>query len=292
MNNAENTVLLAHTDQFNDELSLLDLVTFIKNNWLGILGGALTGAALGFAIAFALPSQWEANALVRIGQLGNIGAAVEPPLQLVDRIKSQSFQDDVLTMLGLNNSDYDDKAKAFRESLKVKLEKSELISLALRGTSASAVKLQMGAIISELKAVHSKMSAPTIHHLQQELVAIDQELKRASVESDRLKKSLNSLTALDAKSFPQAALVGNILIVREAELRAFRERKRALEEQLSPERTFSSDVLGRIEISSEPVFPKKSLFAMAGLFIGLLLGVLFAMLKSNDFLRLASRKSV
>lgn len=63
--------------------------------------------------------------MVRVGQLGN----VEPPLQIVDRIKSKSFQNDVLKRLEL----VDDDAKLFRKTLKVKLEKSELISLALRG---------------------------------------------------------------------------------------------------------------------------------------------------------------
>ena len=58
-------------------------------------------------------------------------------------------------------------------------------------------------------------------------------------------KSLDGRTdSLNEKSFSQAALLSNILLAREAELKNSRDRKRVLEEQLSPERTFSTMELG------------------------------------------------
>lgn len=278
MDKTKKTAMVNRNDQFDDELSLLDLVAFVRRNARTLLATTLIGAVLGGVIAFSVSPQWEASALVRIGQLGNVGSPIEPPLQLVDRIKSKSFQNDVLKRLGLANGDYD--AKMFRDTLKVKLEKSVLISLALRDMSADAVKLHMSAVINELKEIHSRMSAPTINRLQQELAMIELELKRASVESERLEKSLDGAGSVSEKTFSQAVLVSNLLLVREGELRAFRERKRALEEQLSVERTFPTDVLGRVEILSEPVFPKKSLFIVAGLFIGLFIGVFVSVIRA------------
>lgn len=284
MNKSENAYAVTREDQFNDdELSLFDLIAFVRQNIVVILGGALIGGLLGIALAFVLPAQWEASALVRIGQLGNVGdvgSPIEPPLQLVDRIKNKSFQNDVLTRLGLKNGDYDAKAKLFRDTLKVKLEKSELINLTFRGTSSNEVKQQMKAVINELKSIHAKMSAPSISRWQQELASTELELKRASEESERLAKSLNATNSSNEHVFSQAALVGNLLIAREGELRSLRERKRMLEEQLSPERTFATSELGRVEVSETPVFPKKPLFGLAGLFLGLLLGVLWCVLRS------------
>jgi len=284
MSKSENAALATREDQFYDQLSLLDLVAFIRRNLGTLIGGALIGAALGLALAFILPAKWEANALIRVGQLGFVGIVanpIEPPLQLVDRIKNTSFQNDVLRSLGVDTGEDDSDAKLFRDTLKVKLEKSELINLTLRGMSPDEAKLNMSAVVNELKAIHLRMSVPTTHRWHQELALIESELKHAKTEAEQLAKSLGAGAALlNDRNFPQAALLSNILIAREGELRSFRDRKLMLEEQLSPERTFATDVLGRVHVSTDPVFPKKPLFAVAGLVMGLLLGVLLSTLKS------------
>lgn len=283
MSKSENAALATGKDQFDDQYNLLDLVAFIRRNLGILLGAALIGGVLGWAIAFALPAKWEANALIRVGQLGFVGIIanpIEPPLQLVDRIKNTSFQNDVLRSLGVDTGEDDSDAKLFRDTLKVKLEKSELINLTLRGMSPDEAKLNMSAVVNELKAIHLRMSVPTTHRWHQELALIELELKHAKTEAEQLAKSLGAGAALlNDRNFPQAALLSNILIAREGELRSFRDRKLMLEEQLSPERTFATDVLGRVQVSTDPVFPKKSLFAVAGLVMGLLLGVLLSILR-------------
>lgn len=283
MDKSENVALMIRDGRFDDELSLLDLVAFVRRNIRILLGGSLIGGALGLGIAFSLHAQWEAIALIRIGQLGNVGnvgnvgSPVEPPLQLVDRIKNKSFQKEVLKRLRMSVDDHNVDVKCFHDSLKVKLEKSELINLKLEAGSADEAKLKMNAVVNELKEIHKKMSSPTITRLQQELVTIDLELSHASVESERLRKSLEASNSQNEITFSQAALVSNLLLAREGELRGLRDRKRVLEEQLSPERTFSTDIFGRVEVSTEPVFPKKLLFAAAGLLLGLILSVLLTL---------------
>jgi uncharacterized protein involved in exopolysaccharide biosynthesis len=296
MSKPENAELLNRDDQFDNELSLIDLVVFVRKNLRALLGGALTGGILGLALAFILPAQWEANALIRIGQLGNAGNAgrpVEPLLQVVDRIKNKSFQIDVLKSLDTVSSVENIKATNFNDALKSKLEKSELISLALRGSSPNEVKRNMNAVITQLKKTHIKMAAPIIDRWHQELASIDLELNQSKAEAERFKKIMDGRPgSLSEKSFSQAVLLSNILIAREGELRSLRDHKHILEEQLSPEQTFDTDILGQVEVSTKPVFPKKSLFAVAGLFIGLLLGILFSMLRSIGSRMGASIKSI
>jgi hypothetical protein len=175
----------------------------------------------------------------------------------------------------------DSTAKVFRDTLKVKLEKSELLNLTLRGMSPDEAKLHMSAVVNELKKIHARISVPTISRWHQELASIERELKQANTEAEGLAKSLDSQSNLiNDKNFSQVALLSNILIMREVELREFHDQKRMLEERLSPERTFDTNVLGRIEISTKPVFPKKSLYILAGLVTGLLLGALLLILRS------------
>jgi LPS O-antigen subunit length determinant protein (WzzB/FepE family) len=284
MDKSENSALVISEDQFDDELSLHDVVVFIRQNVGIILGGVLIGGVLGLALAFVLPAQWEGNTLIRIGQLGDaggVGSAIEPPLQVVDRIKNKSFQNDVLKNLGMIIDEGDSDANLFRDTLKVKLEKSELIRLSLRGKSLDEVKLHIDAVVNELKNIHVRMSVPTVNRWHQELEFIEQELKHANAEAERLAKLLGGQSdALNDRNFSQAALLSNILIAREGELRGFHDRKRMLEERLSPERTFATNVMGRLDASQRPVFPKKSLFTIAGSVMGLFLGVLLSILRS------------
>lgn len=284
MSKSESVASVTTNKRFDEGVSLLDLEAFIRRNLGTLLGGALIGGVLGLTLAFVLPAQWEGNTLIRIGQLGNaggVGTAIEPPLQVVDRIKQKSFQNDVLKSLGISTDEDDVNAELFRDSLKVKLEKSELINLSLKGRSPDEVKQHMDAVVSELKNIHVRMSAPTINRWNQELEWIGQELKQANTDAERLAKSLGGQSdSLNDKNFSQAALLSNVLIAREGELRSFHDRKRMLEERLSPERTFATNVLGRIEVSQKPVFPKKSLFVIAGSVMGLLLGALLSILRS------------
>ena len=196
---SENVALPAQEKQLNEELSLFDIMVFLSTNHRILLGGALLGVVLGLCAALLLPAEWEATALVRVGQSGNADKTlnsiqpvlVEPALQVLDRIKNKSFQKEVMKKIGLSQNEEDDKNKLFRNSLKMKLEKSDLISISIRSLSADSAKLHLGTVVSELKSIHAKMLAPTINRWRQEFAAIELQLKVASADLQRLTKSLD-----------------------------------------------------------------------------------------------------
>lgn len=278
MNGSENETSSASGAQSDDELSFLDLVTFVRRHRLALLGGALMGGTLGLAVAFVLPAQWEAVAQLRVAQLGG-SAPVEQPLRVVERVTQKSFGDDALRRMGVSPDESNPKASLLRNSLKVKVEKSDLVGVRVRGASPDEAARFMNAVIAELVSVHAKMAEPTLQRWRSETEEIDVELKRGDRELERLRGSLERRSGAQTASMFQAVLTSNILLSRETELRGFRERKRALQEQLSPERAFPTSTLGRIEVSTRPVFPKKPLFAVGGLVIGLLMGVLLSVVR-------------
>jgi capsular polysaccharide biosynthesis protein len=273
----------------DDELSIFDVIMFIRRNFYVLLSSALLGACLGFVLTFVLPAEWEASGLIRIGQLGragSAGASIEPALQVADRLKSKSFQNEVLKELKISTEDDNDQAENFRDQFKVKLEKSDLINLSIRAGSRDEARRNLKVVAEELKFIHLKISAPTVDRWRDELNTINNELNKADVEAKRLNKSLAAqLNSLNALSFSQTSLLSSILITREAELRTFRDTKNELEEQLSPERTFPTGILGNIEVSRKPVFPKKSIFVSAGFFLGLLLAFAYVVVKNTFLVR-------
>ena len=283
--------------QSDGELSILDLMTFIWRNRLALLGGATIGSALGLAVTFTLPAQWEATALLRVAQLGGStpvepplrGAVVEPPLRgavlvepplrVVARVTQKSFEDDVLRRVDIPLDEKNPKVILLRDSLKVKVEKPDLVGMRVRGASPDEAARFADAVIAELAGAHAKMAEPTLLRWHSEVREIDIELKRGEHEIERLSGLLERPLGATQTAALSQTMLSNILLSRETELRGFRERKRALQEQLSPERTFPTAAWGVVEVSTQPVFPKKSLFAAAGLMIGMLAGVLLSVLK-------------
>ena len=264
-----------HT-QFDDESTL---VTFVQRHRLALLGGALLGGAFGLALSFSLPLQWEAVARVQISQLGG-STPVEPPLRVVERAMQKSFKDDALRRIGVSPDGSNLNAGLLRDSLKVTVAKSDLVGMRVRGASPDEALRFADALITELARVHAKLAEPTLQRWRSEIKDNDAELERAEHEIERLRTSLEKRSAItNPATLFQSVLASNILLSRDTELRGLRERKRALQEQLSPERTFPTAAMGQIEVSIQPVFPKKSLFAVGGLAIGILGVVMLLMLR-------------
>ena len=188
--------IAANETELADDFDLLDVINFIRRNFIYMLWGALLGLAIGGLLVVLLPKQFEATALVKIGEIANInaaGSAIESSLLVVDRIKSRSFQDDVLNTLKISTDD-DDSAlvKQFRASLKITLEKSELLSLSVNANSRAQANALMQGVVNQLNTVHYKMSYPSIARLKLELDSVNNEIKLADEESKKFSKVLDT----------------------------------------------------------------------------------------------------
>jgi hypothetical protein len=95
----------------NREMTAFDLWQKLRAGWRHVVGGAAIGLLVaGLAIMRAQP-QYEAVAIVQVGQIGQIGLPngplslapslpVEPPANAVERIKTAAFQSSVAEHLG------------------------------------------------------------------------------------------------------------------------------------------------------------------------------------------------
>ena len=173
-------------DEQND-FNLMDATNFMRRSAKYLIFGMLLGVIVALIIAVLLPKQYEAKALIKIGQIGNIDTKVmpiEPVLQVVDRIRSQSFRDTVLVVLGVFiEHDDDTLVKKFEGNLKVKLEKSEIISLSLKALTRAEALVRMQDVVKHINITHNSMLLPTVSRLKLELDSVNNELKLADIES-------------------------------------------------------------------------------------------------------------
>jgi LPS O-antigen subunit length determinant protein (WzzB/FepE family) len=256
----------------DDEISLYDLwrVLIRRKAWvLGFPLFAIIAAAI--TVTFMKP-QWEAMALIRIGEVGQVGQRlIEPVAQAVERMKLKTFKDAVLINIGLPTDDKNSESTLYRDSLQAKnLRGVDLIELKVRGyTQASAMRF-VDATIDYLKKSHNERAVSEVQWMRQTLERTDKEIAQTKAELDKLDK----LTDLrDKERFMENVVLTNNIIKLDETLRSLNQAKTNNEAQLGPMHTFPTSVIEKISLSDKPVAPKKVLIIlMAGVF-GLLAGV-------------------
>lgn len=100
-------------------------------------------------------------------------------------------------------------------------------------------------------------------------------------QSELAERSSERFQTNIAGKFSENVLLDNMLSTNAADVRLLQQRRNTLQEQLNPERTFNTRMIGETEVSREPVFPKRSLFAASGGLIGLLLGLIWTAWRAN-----------
>lgn len=267
MKEIENSISVSQVIAMSN-LSLEDLVIFIRKNCYVLLGGALSGLVLGLVITCMLPTKWEASVQVRIGKLHDV--FIEPPSQLIARLDNGPFKYNVLKSLNIRGAD---RTELLYDSLKIQIEKNDLISISLQAFSFNEASRYLSAVIDKIKKDHRTMADPMINRLSRELASIELQLNRVQSEEDKLPSLLQKgIDHVDNKNLSQYMLALGILAIRNEQIRILNDKKQELEEQLSPERTFSTELLRPIDVKEillvKRVIPIIGIFAGLGLAIG------------------------
>ena len=61
-----------NAQNFDDEISLFDLIDVLRKRWIWIVSLTLASAATAFVVCQFIPNQYQASTLIQIGRLGNI----------------------------------------------------------------------------------------------------------------------------------------------------------------------------------------------------------------------------
>lgn len=242
----------------------------------------LVGAALAFVLAAILPSEWQAKGIVQVAQLSTISengptvATFESPAHTVDRMKLPSFQNATLKQLGLPVEEgINSHADLIRHSFGVRiLRNSNFVELSVRGYTPTDATRTLQQYILNITRAHDKLSKPTLDRLRNDLGQVETDLNEAlALQTKLLKKDTEIVPSNIASKFSENVLLESVRSTNANEIRQLQARRNALQEQLNPERTFNTRLMGDIEVGREPVFPKRSLFFSLGAMLGLLLGL-------------------
>ncbi|MBU3564465.1 Wzz/FepE/Etk N-terminal domain-containing protein [Polynucleobacter sp. MWH-HuK1] len=254
------------------EVSLIDILRFLKAAWKSI---ALTGAlGLAAAVAYLLitPKQYEASVQIMMAQiviaanknLNPLGVNVEEPTLLIARFSlPTSFSPQVIKSCGLQDQAGD--AVALKNMIKLSIPRgvANLIELKTVGPSPQIATACAQSMFDLIQSSQAQIVATYVEEVKTKLADYEGRLKRAK-----------NLVAMADKS--GQAISASYLSTRD-EIRFLLEEMAMFNNVVSTNQSRATRLITPIYAGDSPIAPKKSVVLAGGLLGGLLLGLLIAL---------------
>lgn len=259
--------------ELDEEISLLDILHFLKNAWKTIAIFTLVGLALSITYLAVIPKQYEAIAQVAMAQIGAannnnilnpLGINIEKPSLLIVRLSQPtSFPAQVLGACGVDEGA--NAAATLSKSIKLGLPKGvdNVVELKTFGKSPEAVLTCAQAIFDLIKATQAQMVAPYIGEAKLKLTD----------DNERLAKAKELL----AKADKSGSAMGAAYLSTRDEIRFLLDEITALKNVVTSNQSRATQLIAPIYASDTPIAPKKRVALATGLFGGLFLGLMLAL---------------
>lgn len=259
-----------------DEINLFELIQIIKCEWKTWVSATAIGAALGTSVAFSLPPKYEASAIVRVGQVGQVTAGstvIEALPDVVERLQSPAFRRSVAEQLLGKSADGEALTQEMNrlKATPAKLIKgTNLVEINTQGKTPDEALKAAQLILQNLKERHRPLFEQALAQLQ-----------------SRLAETTQNLTAIDkgcaaggaANPAQGGAFVQLAQLTESGRYATLRNQQLAIENALLPLNTRPTDTIEPISVSDRPVSPKKGLIAAIGVLAGAMLGLLLVFSK-------------
>ena len=260
-----------------EEISLIDILRFLKGAYKVIIIFGLIGMALSIAHLAMTPNQYEASVQITMAQIGAannnnnnnnnispLGVNIEEPALLISRLSSPtSFTPQTIAACGLQ-----DQANAgvlLSRSIKLTVPKGVASVVELKtfgGTPQVAQDCALG-VFDLIKTTQAQIVAPYIEEAKVKLADDEERLQKA-----------RDLVARSYKS--GAAMSASYLSTRD-EIRYLLDEITALKNVVASNQNRVTRMVAPIYASDTPIVSKKRMVLAAGLFGGLFLGLLIAL---------------
>lgn len=253
--------------QSDDEISIWDVVNFLKYGWRWLAGGLLLGLACAIGYLVVTPKVYDATAILQPATVGMPtttttmkGSEVEPVAQTLERLKLPTFYTAELLKVCEAPS-----IQALAGSVNASQVKgNSLIQVGYRASSVAVAEACVNAVIAQLIKSQASVAAPLIKTLEEQLHVTQRQLNEAEGFQSQFEKR-------DVATSDSASLLVLALSKRENVVRL----QKLVGEQkvlLSVPLTQPMQLLEPVYAPDKPVLPKKAPVLAGGLFGGLALG--------------------
>lgn len=261
----------------DDEISLLDILRFLKGAYKTILILGAAGLAIAAAYIAVTPKQYEAVVQIAMAQisaannnnnnnnnLNPLGINIEEPALLISRLSQPtSFPEQVLGICGIEEGA--NAAANLAKSIKLAPPKgvANVVELKTFASTPQAAQLCAAAIFELIKTTQAEIVAPYIADAK---VRLDE-------DTERLQKAKE----LVAKADKSGSAIGAAYLSTRDEIRFLLDEIASLQSIVISNQSRATRLIAPIYASDTPIAPKKRVVLMAGLFGGLFAGLLIAL---------------
>ena len=252
-----------------EEISLLDILRFLKGAYKTILVFGVLGFTAAIAYLAITPKQYEATVQIAMAQISSnnnispLGINIEEPALLIARLSSPtSYTPKAIAACGLQ--DQENAALAVSKSIKSMNPKgvANVVELKTFGESPQVAQDCALGVFDLIKTTQAQIMAPYIEEAKVKL-ADDQE---------RLQKAKEVV----ARSDKSGAAIGASYLSTRDEIRYLLDEITALKNVVTSNQNRATRMVAPIFASDTPIAPKKRIVLAAGLLGGLFLGLLIA----------------
>ena len=271
LNNQDRAPFASH----EGEISLQDILRFLKSAWKSI---AITGAlGLAAAVIYLLvtPKQFEATFQITMAQIGTannnndnnlnpLGINIEDPALLIARFSSPtSLSPQAIEACGLQNQV--NAALTLSGMIKLTIPKgvANVVELKILGPSPQSAQACAQSLFDLIKDTQAQLVAPYVEGVK----------ARLADDEERLQNAKDLL----AKADKSGAAIGAAYLSTRDETRYLLDEIAALNRLISITQNRATRLLAPIYASETPAHPKKQMALAAGLLGGLFLGLLVAL---------------
>jgi len=255
------------------EISLLDILRFLKDAYKTIFIFGAFGIAAAIAYLVITPRQYEATAQIAMAQIGTannsninpLGVNIEEPSLLVARMSSPtSFTLEVTSACGMESKE--NAPLALSKSIKLMVLKgvANVVELKTFGKTPQAAQECNLAIFELIKTTQAQIVAPYIADAK---IKLDDDMGRLDRAKELAVKADKSGSVMGAAAY---------LSTRD-EIRYLLDEIAALKNIVTSNPNRTTRLIAPIYYSDIPTAPNKSMTLVAGLFGGLFLGLLIAL---------------
>lgn len=270
------------SSQSDDEISLGDILAFVRGHYLTIAAFALVGLLAALVYVWLTPNRYEASAQIFMAQVGTVtsnnnnknnknplGNDLEEPSLVAARLASPtSLSPDLIAACGYSDGD-SDAASSLAKSMKLTAPKgiASVVELKVTSSSPQTAGHCANAVFQQVKQSQADLLMPFIEDAKTLLAADEARLKTAQ---EILLKADKSGSAMSA----------TYLSTRD-EIRYLLDEIAGLKNMLNSSQTRSTRLVSPVYVNPRPVSPKKPLLLGLGLAVGLLIGLLTAYVRQQ-----------
>jgi LPS O-antigen subunit length determinant protein (WzzB/FepE family) len=258
------------------EISLLDILRFLKDAYKTILVFGILGTIAAIAYLVITPKQYDASVQVAMAQISSannnnnnnnispLGINIEEPALLISRLFSPtSFTLETVAACGLQ--DQANAALALSKAIKLTIPKgvANVVDLKTFGGSQQVAQDCALAVFELIKTSQAQIVAPYIEEAKVKLAD----------DEDRLQKAKDLVARSDRSG---QAMSASYLSTRD-EIRYLLDEITVLKNVVTSNKNRATRMVAPIYASDVPIAPKKRVVLVAGLLGGLFFGLLIAL---------------